>query len=94
MMRSLEKPSSSKRMRGLVGALVRDGNATSPAVVARGRAPGDIEPAPKRRLVAREREDALMDAVPTEEREAAARANVRSGRARARARARDMGVRP
>ncbi|HWN71601.1 MAG TPA: hypothetical protein VNM90_28385 [Haliangium sp.] len=75
-------PRHRDRARGLLAEGADADHADRPAAAAQHRH-DDVEPAPRRRVVAHQREDEFVDDVPTEDREEAPRGNVRVLRQRA-----------
>jgi hypothetical protein len=76
-------PRDRDRARGLLAEGADADQADRPAAAAQHRNDGDVEPAPRRRVVAHQREDELVDDVPTADREESPRGDVRVLRRRA-----------
>jgi hypothetical protein len=77
-------PRHRDRARGLLVEGADADHADRPAAAAQHRNDGDVEPAPRRRVVAHQREDELVDDVPTADREESRRGDVRAARGRTR----------
>jgi hypothetical protein len=76
-------PRDRDRARGLLAEGADGDQADRPAAASRHRDDGDVERAPRRRVVAHERDDELVDDVPSADREESLRGSVRVLRRRA-----------